>query len=147
MDNQTLQLFHGINRAIIQFRGLYSIWSTEHGISYNEMLVLYTIREKGFCTQKQVCDSYLLPRQTIHNVIAGLRGEGLLAVSREHSSGREKAFVLTEKGQAYARPLLEALNRFEDRAFAAMGRDKLVALTGLMTEYDQALTKALGEAR
>lgn len=147
MDKQTLQLFNDINRSIIQFRGLYSIWSNEHGISYNEMLVLYTIREKGFCTQKQVCDNYLLPRQTINNVISRLRGEGILEISQADSSGREKAFVLTEKGEAYARPLLDAMNRFEDRAFEVIGKDKLFALTELMTEYDQALTQALTDAR
>ena len=60
MDKKKQQLFDGINRAIIKFRGIYSEWSNRPGISYNEMLVLYTIRESGFCTQKQICDNYLL---------------------------------------------------------------------------------------
>lgn len=47
-----------------------------HHMNYHEMLVLYTIRESGFCTQKQVSDSFLLPRQTVHNVISGMRQRG-----------------------------------------------------------------------
>ena len=113
MEHSTLQLLNEVNRSIIKFRGLYAQWSGEHGISYHEMLVLYTIREKGFCTQKQICDSYIIPRQTMHNVIGGLRREGILAVSEADSVGREKAFVLTEKGEGYAAPLLEALERME----------------------------------
>ena len=143
MDRETLQLFNDVNRSIIQFRGLYSAWSGEQGISYNEMLVLYTLREKGICTQKQVCDNYLLPRQTIHNVITGLRNKGFLEISRTHSIGREKAFVLTREGEAYAKPLLDAMNRFEERALERLGAEKLVALTGLMMEYNQALSAAL----
>ena len=69
MNKESLKAVNDINRAIIKARGIYSEWSARHGISYHEMLVLYTIREFGFCTQKQICDSYLLPRQTMNNVI------------------------------------------------------------------------------
>ena len=74
---KTRQWLDTINRAIVQFRGIYSAWSASHGISYNEMLVLYTIRDQGYCTQKQICDSYLLPRQTINHVIAAMRQAGI----------------------------------------------------------------------
>ena len=50
-----------INQSVIRFRGLYSLWSSAHGISYNEMLLLYALREKGYCTQKSLCESYRLP--------------------------------------------------------------------------------------
>jgi len=146
MDKNTLSLLNDVNRAIIKFRGIYSQWSNAHGISYNEMLVLYTIREKGFCTQKQICDSYLLPRQTMNNVITGMRENGLLELSPENSVGREKAFVLTEKGEAYAQPLLDSMNSFEEQAVALLGDEKLAALTALMLEYDQALGQAISSA-
>jgi DNA-binding MarR family transcriptional regulator len=72
MNQKTHQLLNDVNRAIIKFRGVYSAWSKKHGISYNEMLVLYTIRDNGYCTQKMIGDSYLLPKQTINNVIIGM---------------------------------------------------------------------------
>ncbi len=136
-----------VNRAIIKFRGIYSEWSSRHSISYNEMLVLYTIREKGFCTQKQVCDNYLLPKQTMNNVIAGLRKDGILEYDGARSKGREKAFILTSKGNEYAAPFLESLDTVESRALELLGEDKLQALTGLLLEYDQALHQALEESR
>ena len=91
MKLKTLKQLNDVNRAIIKFRGIYSAWSAEHNISYHEMLVFYTIREKGYCIQKQICDSYLLPRQTMNNVITALRKNGILTVSEEYSIGREKA--------------------------------------------------------
>ena len=147
MDPNTLALLNDVNRAIIKFRGIYSQWSNAHGISYNEMLVLYTIREKGFCTQKQICDGYLLPRQTINNVITGMRKNGMLKFSPENSVGREKAFMLTEQGEAYAHPLVDSMSRFEEQAVALLGDEKLTALTALMLEYDQALSQSMQDVR
>ena len=68
MDKNKLRMLNEINSAIIQFCGNYSAWCKAHGSGYNEMLVMYSIREKGYCTQKQICDQYLLPRQTINHV-------------------------------------------------------------------------------
>ena len=145
MDQQTKELWAQINRAIIKFRGVYAAWSKKHDISYNEMLVFYTIRDNGFCTQKQICDSYLLPRQTMNHVFAKLCTDGIIKVSAEHSSGREKAFVLTERGQTYAAPLIASLNRVEERAIQQMGTRRIQTMTELVQEFDFALNTALEE--
>ncbi len=147
MEAGALNLLRDINQAIIKFRGTYSEWSTRHGISYNEMLVLYTIRESGCCTQKQICDSYLLPKQTIHNVIASLRGEGILEMDKTRERGREKTFVLSDKGKSYAAPFLKSLDEVESRALETLGEGKLASLTMLLLEYDAALKDALVETR
>lgn len=147
MDRNRFYLLGKLNQAVIQLRGIYSAWSGSRNISYNEMLVLYTIREKGFCVQKQLCDSYLLPRQTINHVIGSLRRDGILQISETHRLGREKAFVLTPKGERYARPLLDALDDLETRALELFGDEKLDALTSLMLEYVRALGQSLEESR
>ena len=53
MEQDSIRLINKLNKEIIKLRGTYSLWSGLHHISYNEMLVLYTIREYGFCTQKR----------------------------------------------------------------------------------------------
>ena len=55
--------------------------------------------------------------------------------------------MLTEKGEAYAQPLLESLNRFEEQAVTLLGDEKLAAFTALMLEYDQALGQAMQDVR
>ena len=147
MDRQTKELWAQINHAIIKYRGVYAAWSKKHEISYNEMLVFYTIRDNGFCTQKQICDSYLLPRQTMNHVFARLYADGIIEVFTQYSIGREKAFVLTEKGRAYAGPLIDSLNRIEERAIAIMGQEQLRAMTELVQTFDFALNTALEEER
>lgn len=143
MDPQSLKLLSDINRAIIQFRGLYAVWSKQHGINYHELLVLYTIRDQGFCTQKQICDQYLLPRQTINHVILDMRKRELLELSMEHCTGREKAFVLSDLGKRYAQPLLRALNQMELQALEAFGQENIQSMVKAVLSYDQALEHAI----
>ena len=145
MNKTTESILNNINRAIIQFRGVYSEWSKKNNISYNEMLVLYTIREFGFCTQKQVCDSYLLPRQTINNVITRMRSESLIIPDPKHNIGREKAFVLTEEGKIYFENFMSDMNTVEEKAVQIMGEEKMRVMTELVCEYNSALKKSLTE--
>lgn len=145
MDRQLLKLLSDINCAVIRYRGLYSSWAREHGISYHELLVLYTIREAGFCTQKQICDSYLLPRQTINHVILDLRARGLLELSPEHCAGREKAFALSRAGEQYAAPLLDALNKMETQAIDDFGRDSVRRMVETVSAYSNVLQSAMAQ--
>ncbi|MDO4338959.1 MAG: MarR family winged helix-turn-helix transcriptional regulator [Eubacteriales bacterium] len=147
MEQENLKLLSDVNHTIIKFRGVYSEWSGRHGISYNEMLVLYTIRENSYCTQKQICENYLLPKQTIHNVIARMRKAGYLVCDESHNNGREKAFVLSQKGKAYAACFMESLDSMETRALETLGKEKLQALTQSVREYSMALYQALDEPR
>ena len=145
MDIQTQCLHNEVNKGIIKCRGVYSLWCKKHNISYNKMLVFYTIREYGFCTQKQICDNYLLPRQTMNNVITNMCNEGLLEVSNLKSKGKEKAFVLTDKGIEYSKEVIESLNNMEERATEIMGREKISEMIKLVFEYDLAIARALEE--
>lgn len=143
MEKDVQSLLYRLNRAIMQFRGCYAEWAHRHGISYNEMLVLYAMRDVGFVTQKQICDGYLLPRQTINHVITLMRERGLLQISAEHSVGREKAFVLTQKGWQYAMPLFEAMDGVEALAVEGMGKERIGEIIKLLTQYNRLLEKAL----
>ena len=145
MNLEMKVLWDQVNRSIIKFRGVYSAWSKGHGISYNEMLVLYTIRDNHYCTQKQICDSYLLPRQTMNHVFTKMCKDGIIEISEKYGKGREKAFILTEYGKEYAAPFIESLNNVEERAVEIMGKDRILAMTSLVQEFDMALGTALEE--
>ncbi len=143
MSESTKELLARINREVIRYRGVYARWSTLRGVSYNEMLILYTLQESGSFTQKQLSDNFRLPRQTVHNVVSGMRREGLLKVSPEHSKGREKAFVLTEKGKQYADPLMNDLTAIEEKAVERLTPEKLQILSDLLASYSEALNEEL----
>ena len=60
MDTETLAVIAEINRAVIKFRGVYSVWSKKHGISYNEMLVLYSGRIKNVQVKAFAKSAYVI---------------------------------------------------------------------------------------
>lgn len=145
MDSRNRKLHNSVNHAIIKCRGVYSQWAKRTGVNYNRMLVFYTIRDYGYCTQKQMCDQYLLPRQTMNNIVSALCREGLLTEDHSRRRGREKAYVLTAAGAEYSARHLASLNAVEDRAAQIFGRDRIRTMAGLVMEYDSALSAALEE--
>jgi len=145
MDYEIQKLHDQVNQAIIRCRSVYSMWAKKNKVSYNRMLVLYTIREYGFCTQKRVCDSYLLPPQTVNHVITEMRKEGILEISLEKSCGKEKALVLTKSGEEYSEKLLYSLSIMEERTARRLGMEKIKRMTELFMEYDQVMEEVLEE--
>ena len=145
MNDKIQILSSELNRAIIKYRGAYSAWAKSHGISYNKMLVIFTAMENGFCTQKNICESYLLPKQTINHVFVTMINEGELIEYPEKNVGKEKAYRLTEKGIEITTPLLNSVRTIEERAALNMGLKKLELLNGLITEYGNFLADALEE--
>ncbi len=145
MDTKTQQLHNRVNHAIIKCRGVYSQWAKRMGVNYNRMLVFYTIRDYGYCTQKQMCDQYLLPRQTMNNIVTALCREGLLTEDSTRRQGREKAYILTEAGAEYSARHLASLNAVEERAAQTFGAERIRTMADLVLEYDRALEDALEE--
>lgn len=45
------KLLADVNTAIIKVRGAYALWCKEQGITYHELLICYSIRDFGVCTQ------------------------------------------------------------------------------------------------
>ena len=145
MENNIELLASELNRAIIKYRSVYSAWAKKHGVSYNKMLVIYTAQENGYCTQKQICENYLLPKQTVNHVFVSMLADGELSETPENRSGREKAYELTEKGKELAKPLLASIGAVERKAALDMGTAQLKELTKLIAEYGTLLSNALKE--
>lgn len=87
-----------------------------YNISYNEMLVLYILREFDFCTQKQIYDSYMLPRQAINYTISFMRANEIFEL-----------IIL------------------EERTVKAMSKDKISTMTKLVLEFNNILNLFLNE--
>lgn len=78
-------------------------------------------------------------------VISVMCDHGLLQYSPEYSTGKEKAFVLTPAGTAYASPLLDSLNEMETQVVDGMGQARIQAMTQLMQEYYHILNVVMEE--
>lgn len=93
-------------------------WAKKRGINRNIFAVLHTLYRDEQCTQKQICDDWLLPKQTISTVCQNLITQGLLQVSDRSNDKREKILQLTEAGMAYTKPLMDELDHIETQIFS-----------------------------
>lgn len=87
-----------------------------YNISYNEMLVLYTLREFDFCTLKQIYDSYMLPRQAMSYTNSFMRANEIFEL-----------IIL------------------EERTVKAMSKDKISTMAKLVLEFNNILNLFLNE--
>lgn len=138
---ETKNLLNEINLSVIKLRGSYSVWCKNHGVNYHEMLVWYSLYYNEHCTQKIVCDNYLLPKQTVHNIICRLKKDGYIEL--KSGAAKEKEIAMTESGKAYADSIMLPLMQFENNCVNEMGADNLKTMVVLLNDYGKALGKQL----
>ena len=117
---------------------LYETWAKQHGISYYELLVLFSLLEKrNACTQKQLCLQWQLPKQTVNSILQHLlRREYVRFVPLEQDR-RSKVILFTPKGETYAREIIEALQEQEARVWAKLGKKRRAAFLEYTALYNQ----------
>lgn len=147
MDAETLRLMSDLNIAINRIRGAYAGWTRENQLKYHEMLILYTLQEVSCCTQKQICDQYLLPKQTVNNIITLLRAQGHLRLMTNEADRRGKYVELTVSGRRYAEQTLSSLRTVEQQAVLKMGADELRCMTDMALRYGHILETVLADAK
>lgn len=116
---------------------LYSEWAKAHGMSGNEAMTLYALDLERPCTQKQISQEWLIPKQTLNTIVKDLERQGYVCFEPQPGK-REKLVRFTEAGRVYAREHLQELYRMEEQAMEALSED----LRRAVVEGTQAFTNA-----
>ena len=115
-------------------------WSiAQLGVNYNHFAVLYTLMsEKNHqCTQKFICDEWLIPKQTVFNICKDYKEKGWIEFFESPTDKREKIMQLTDAGKAHAEPIWQASNEFSQAVFHQFGKKKTEQLFALLDEFCQ----------
>lgn len=129
--------FDKLGKQISEMDTTIDTWIAKLGLGYNHYAVLYSLAsaENGQCTQKQICDEWLLPKQTVFNVCKEYKEKGWIEFSESAVDKREKIMRLTEAGKAQAEPVWTATNQLSEKTFALFGKKKTEQLFSLMAEF------------
>lgn len=123
--DETATLLEQLNRYYMLWResiSMYEEWSKMHGLSYNNVMVLYSIYEnKGHCTQTMISQKWLLPKQTIHTILKDFERRGLIEFSPSPSDKRNKIIHPTKAGEEYADRIITGIRRLEYHVLKSMG--------------------------
>lgn len=131
-----------LDACICRLTGLYGEWAKQHGVSYNRMTVLHALHRGGGCTQKQITEEWLIPKQTVNSIIKDLERNGYVCC--EQTAGKkEKRIFCTEAGMTYAENCLKGIYALEERAMERIGREQQKALIRSNLAYVQAFEEEL----
>lgn len=131
--------FDLLGKHIAEMDDVLDRWIEKLGIGYNHFAVLYELSnaENGQCTQKQICEEWFLPKQTVFNVCKEYREKGWIVFSESENDKRERIMHLTEIGKEKAEPIYQATIRLFERTFTTFGKQKTTQLFALMNEFNQ----------
>lgn len=101
---------------------MYEKWAKRHGIGSCELFILCSLSEGGH-SQKEICDKWLFPKQTVCGIVKNFHGKGLVAERTSDADRRRKIVVLTEEGERYAKDILDGMRAAEELAMEKMGGD------------------------
>ncbi len=126
-----------LGKQISEVDATMEMWIAKLGLGYNHFAVLYSLAEaeNGQCTQKQIGDEWLLPKQTVFNVCKEYKEKGWIEFSESAVDKREKIMRLTAEGKAKAEPIWQATQQLTDKTFAKFGEKKTAQLFALLAEF------------
>lgn len=110
-----------VNIVISGILDLYKIWAKKNHINYNALLILYTLYNYEICTQKQICEWWALPKQTVHGILLDFEKKNYITITDNAKNKRERLVAFTKAGKDYAQSLLEPLQKMEEVAMEKMG--------------------------
>lgn len=132
-----------VNVALSGTLDLYRIWAKKHNLNYNAFVILYTLDSYKTCTQKQICDWWALPKQTVHGILLDFEKKGYLTITANEKNKRERLVSFTETGKLYASSILKQLYQMEESVMEKLGDKKRKQLITCNMEYYELLKEEI----
>ena len=138
-NHENLMRFINLDKAL---NSIYQRQAKKFEVSESTIEILYEIRlsDRGM-TQKEIIEDCLLPKQTVNSAMKKLLDEGRVYVSEKQ--GREKRFLLTEKGMELAKETADLVIEAEKRAFFAFSEEEQETVISLLETYTGRLAEEM----
>ena len=95
--------------------GIYAMGAKKIGIKDNSLSLLYALDDGKPHSQKEICEHWLIPKTTLNTIVKECVNAGYNVLDGiKHT--KEKEIRLTDKGQEYAKTILNQVYELERRA-------------------------------
>lgn len=132
-----------VNIALSGTLDLYRIWAKKHQLNYNALVILYTLNDYKKCTQKQICEWWALPKQTVHGILLDFEKKGYITITASTKNKRERLIAFTENGEIFVSSILNRLYQMEENAMHKLGEEKRKQLIESNTKYYELLKEEI----
>ena len=108
---------------------VYERWAKVRGISYTELLFLYTLWETAQpITQRDLCRIWHLPKQTVNSILHALKKREIVVFKESSQDHRRKEILLTTPGKALAQNVIHELQTHELQVIQTIGISSMRAM-------------------
>ncbi len=124
----------------------YSMLARKLGLSYNSLMVLYSIEMNEIqmnknCTQKLICDETQLPKSTVHSILLDFIKKEYLTLQTRPENKKEKIIFLTPLGEKYIEEIMAKVHSVENKALLKLGTELSEQFVKLNIEFYEAFKK------
>lgn len=99
---------------------IYEQYATSVNLPYTSLQILNLLTEIKDCTQKTICESTFLPKQTVNTIIMSFYKKGLIKLIEKPEDRRAKLIVLTEAGEAFVNQIIPKIRKAEYEAMKTL---------------------------
>ena len=132
MNSRTF--FYEFGKCLYGVDGFYAEYAKKFDVKENLLWILYALNDGKQHSQKEICDSWDLPRSTVNTIMKELETDGYVSLSQIKGEKRELNVSMTDKGQKYAEELLAELYEIEKRVYTLFAESDLLAEMKRMRE-------------
>ncbi len=122
---------------------VYEYYAKQLGLNSTTLYLLHIIHTSEPCTQKQICDIMMLPKQTVNTIVRDYQNKGLLETTESPEDRRQKHVRLTRRGKDYCNQILPPVAEAEAYAMAQFTDDERSMMFTLMEKYSKSFTSKL----
>ena len=112
--------FYEFGKLIYSIDGFYAEYAKEKSVKPNLLWILYALNDGQEHSQKEICDTWDLPRTTINTIIKELEADGYVFLSQIIGEKRELSVKLTDEGKKYASSMLKELYEIEEKVYESI---------------------------
>lgn len=144
MDISNSDMLKICNQQFKELSYLYKSTIYKFGISDNEFWILYTlITTDEDVTQRDICDLWSIPKQTVNTIIGNLAKKDLLYLTDISGTKKNKSIVLNNEGKKYAKRIVDPIRCVESKVLDSIDKTEIVKCLALFSKIIENLKKEM----
>lgn len=143
MKNDVQNQIIKFNLLFKQYDDIYRSAARNFDMPELALWILYVLREKEKCTQKDLGDMLLQPKQSIHSALRTLAADEYVILKCSETNRKNKDIHLTEKGTALAENTADKIVYAERKAFLTLTDKERETILNLFEQLSSALREEM----
>ncbi len=121
----------------------YESYAKSFGMTYSSLAMLEYIWDNQPCTQKQLCEITMLPKQTVNTIIMSFVRQGYIQMLELPEDRRVKTMSLSDAGRKFANTVLPKIKNAEDQSISRFTEEEKRTFFKLLEKFAASFSEEL----